>query len=37
MSEGDAKFAVATRFEEVAVEWVAKCEREGRAEVRMRR
>jgi hypothetical protein len=28
-----AKFAVATRFKEVALEWIAKCEREGRAEV----
>lgn len=28
-----AKFAVATTFKEVALEWVAKCEREGRADV----
>ena len=28
-----AQFAVATSFKEVANEWVAKCEREGRAEV----
>lgn len=28
-----AKFAVATTFKEVALEWIAKCEREGRAEV----
>jgi hypothetical protein len=28
-----AKFAVATSFKEVALEWIAKCEREGRAEV----
>lgn len=28
-----AKFAVATTFKEVALEWIAKCEREGRADV----
>lgn len=28
-----AKFAAATTFKEVALEWIAKCEREGRAEV----
>lgn len=28
-----AKFATATTFKEVAIEWLAKCEREGRAEV----
>lgn len=28
-----AKFATATSFKEVAQEWMAKCEREGRAEV----
>jgi integrase len=28
-----ARYAVATTFKEVALEWVAKCEREGRAEV----
>jgi integrase len=28
-----AQFAVATTFKEVALEWTAKCEREGRAEV----
>ena len=28
-----AKFSVATSFKEVALEWIAKCEREGRAEV----
>jgi len=28
-----AKFAVATSFKDVALEWIAKCEREGRAEV----
>ena len=28
-----AKFAMATSFREVAQEWMAKCEREGRAEV----
>lgn len=28
-----AKFSVATSFKEVAFEWIAKCEREGRAEV----
>ncbi|HEX4695502.1 tyrosine-type recombinase/integrase [Sphingomonas sp.] len=29
----NAKFSVATSFKEVALEWIAKCEREGRAEV----
>ena len=28
-----AQFAVATSFKEVAIEWIAKCEREGRAEI----
>lgn len=28
-----AKFAVATTFKDVALEWIAKCEREGRADV----
>ncbi len=28
-----ARFAVATTFKDVALEWVAKCEREGRAEI----
>jgi len=28
-----ARFAVATTFKEVALEWIAKCEREGRADV----
>lgn len=28
-----ARFAVATTFKEVALEWIAKCEREGRAEI----
>ena len=28
-----ARFAVATSFRDVALEWIAKCEREGRAEV----
>lgn len=28
-----AKFAVAITFKEVALEWIAKCEREGRADV----
>lgn len=28
-----ARFAVATTFKDVALEWIAKCEREGRAEV----
>jgi hypothetical protein len=28
-----AQFAVATTFKEVALEWTAKCEREGRADV----
>jgi len=28
-----ARFAVATTFKDVALEWIAKCEREGRAEI----
>ena len=28
-----ARFAVATTFKEVALEWIIKCEREGRAEI----
>lgn len=32
-AKATAQFAVATSFKEVALEWVAKCEREGRAEV----
>jgi len=32
-AKNTAKFAVATSFKEVALEWVAKCEREGRADV----
>jgi hypothetical protein len=33
-ASGDtAKFSVATSFRDVALEWIAKCEREGRAEV----
>lgn len=30
-----ARFAVATTFKDVALEWIAKCEREGRADITM--